>query len=56
MPGRPDTDDYRAFSKSKKGEKNEAMHKLFNDPEHQKALGVTEAQRARIDAWVPECF
>ena len=51
-----DTDDYRAFSKSKKGEKNEAMHKLFNDPEHQKALRVTPEQKARIDAWVPECF
>lgn len=51
-----DTDDYRAFSKSKKGEKNEAMHKLFNDPEHQKALRVTAEQKAKIDAWVPECF
>jgi ParB family chromosome partitioning protein len=51
-----DTDDYRAFSKSKKGEKNEAMHKLFNDPEHQKALRVSPEQKARIDAWVPECF
>lgn len=51
-----DTDMYRAFSKSKKGEKNEAMHKLFNDPEHQTALGVTTDQKARIDAWVPECF
>jgi ParB family chromosome partitioning protein len=51
-----DTDMYRAFSKSKKGEKVEAMHKLFNDPEHQTALGVTTDQKARIDAWVPECF
>ncbi|WP_377194332.1 ParB/RepB/Spo0J family partition protein [Ruegeria meonggei] len=51
-----DTDMYRVFSKSKKGEKTEAMHKLFNDPEHQAALGVTEAQNARIDAWVPACF
>ena len=53
------TDDsvaYTAFAKSKKGEKNEALHKLFNDPEHQKALGVTAEQKARIDAWVPECF
>ncbi len=32
------------------------MHKLFNDADHQKALGVTAEQKARIDAWVPECF
>ncbi|WP_300074482.1 hypothetical protein [uncultured Ruegeria sp.] len=51
-----DTDDYRLFSKSKKGEKVEALHKLFNDPEHQKALRITAEQKARIDAWVPECF
>jgi ParB family transcriptional regulator, chromosome partitioning protein len=47
---------YMAFAKSKKSEKNEALHKLFNDPEHQKACGVTADQQARIDAWVPECF
>ncbi|QFT74877.1 hypothetical protein [Ruegeria sp. THAF33] len=51
-----DTDAYRAFSKSKKGEKNQALPKLFNDPEHQKALRITAEQKARIDAWVPECF
>ncbi|WP_298921109.1 ParB/RepB/Spo0J family partition protein [uncultured Roseobacter sp.] len=46
----------KSLAKSKKGEKNEALHKLFNDPEHQTALGVTAEQKARIDAWVPECF
>ncbi len=51
-----DSDTYKAFAKSKKGEKNAALHKLFNDPEHQKALGVTAEQKARIEAWVPECF
>lgn len=51
-----DTDDYRAFAKSKKGEKNEAMHKLFSDPKHQKLCRVTAEQKARIDAWVPNCF
>ena len=53
---RVDTDIFKAFAKSKKGAKNEAMHKLFNDNAHQTALGVTEAQKARIDAWVPDCF
>ncbi|WP_282121163.1 ParB/RepB/Spo0J family partition protein [Ruegeria atlantica] len=51
-----DTDMFKAFAKSKKGAKNEAMHKLFNDAEHQVALGVSEAQKANIDAWVPDCF
>ncbi|WP_170766486.1 ParB/RepB/Spo0J family partition protein [Ruegeria lacuscaerulensis] len=51
-----DNDMFKTFAKSKKGAKNEAMHKLFNDPEHQAALGVTEAQKAKIDAWVPDCF
>ncbi|MGH1447074.1 MAG: ParB/RepB/Spo0J family partition protein [Cognatishimia sp.] len=47
---------YKVFAKSKKGEKNEALHKLFNDPAHQKACGVTAEQKARLEAWVPECF
>jgi len=47
---------YKAYAKSKKGEKNEALQKLFNDPEHQTVCGVTADQKARIDAWVPECF
>lgn len=51
-----DSDAYKAFAKSKKGAKNEAMHKLFNDADHQKLCGVTADQKARIDAWVPECF
>lgn len=45
-----------AFAKSKKGEKNAVLHKLFNDPDQQKALGATAEQKARIEAWVPECF
>jgi ParB family chromosome partitioning protein len=53
------TDDsaaYKSFAKSKKGEKNAALHKLSNDPDQQKALGATAEQKARIEAWVPECF
>jgi ParB family chromosome partitioning protein len=51
-----DASAYKAFTKSKKGKKNEDMNNLFNDPETQKALGVTADQKSRIDAWVPECF
>lgn len=49
-------DAFKVFTRLKKGEKNEALHKLFNDPEHQQALGVTAEQKARIDAWVPACM
>lgn len=49
-------DAFKLFTRLKKGEKNEALHKLFNDPEHQQALGVTAEQKARIDAWVAACF
>jgi ParB family chromosome partitioning protein len=56
MAAKGSVEAFKAFAKSKKGAKNEAMHKLFNDPEHQAALGVTEAQKTRIDAWVPDCF
>ncbi len=50
------TDAYRAFSKAKKGDKTNALHKLFNDPDEQKKRAVTADQKARIDAWVPDCF
>lgn len=50
------TDAYRAFSKSKKSAKNEALHDLFNDADYQKKRAVTAEQKARIDAWVPDCF
>ncbi len=47
---------YKSFAKSKKGEKSEALHKLFNDVEHQNVCGVTTEQKVRIDSWVPDCF
>lgn len=47
---------FKAFAKSKKGEKVKAMHKLFHDPEHQALRKVTADQKLRIDAWVPECL
>ena len=46
----------KAFAKMKKGEKAEALEDLFSDPTKQKLHGVTEAQKARIDAWVPDYF
>ncbi|MEO1638654.1 MAG: ParB N-terminal domain-containing protein [Pseudomonadota bacterium] len=46
----------KAFAKMKKGEKAETLEDLFSDPAKQKLHGVTEAQRARIDTWVPDYF
>lgn len=51
-----DSATYKAFAKSKKGEKTEALHKLFNDPDHRQVCGVTTEQKARIDTWIPECL
>jgi len=32
------------------------MEDLFSDQTKQKLLGVTPAQKARIDAWVPDYY
>ena len=42
------------FAKLKKSEKADKMAALFGDGEAQEAQGLTEAQIARIAAWVPE--
>ena len=46
----------KAFAKMKKVEKAETLQDLFSDPTKQKLHGMTEAQKARIDAWVPDYF
>lgn len=51
-----DSAGHKAFVKSRKGEKASELHKLFNDPDHQKIRGVTIEQQAQIDAWMPACF
>lgn len=52
----PTDESARVFSKMKKGEKAETLEDLFSDPTKQKLHRVTEAQRARIDTWVPDYF
>ena len=42
------------FAKLKKGEKAEKLEALFSNEATRSALGVTEKQAARIDAWLPE--
>ncbi|UUV08726.1 ParB/RepB/Spo0J family partition protein [Ruegeria sp. YS9] len=50
----PDHDAAKAFAALKKGEKAKKMEQLFSDKAVRSALGVTEAQEARIAAWLPE--
>ncbi|WP_226554843.1 ParB/RepB/Spo0J family partition protein [Celeribacter naphthalenivorans] len=53
------SDDSKAlaeFVKFKKGEKCKTMHNLFNEPEAQDHHGLTDEQKARVAAWVPNCF
>ncbi|WP_104017834.1 ParB/RepB/Spo0J family partition protein [Roseovarius nitratireducens] len=42
------------FARLKKMEKAERLEKLFADPEYRTTAGLSEAQIAKIDAWLPE--
>ena len=50
----PTDDRAKAFAKMKKGEKAETLEDLFSDPAKQKLHTVTEAQKTRIEAWLPD--
>ena len=52
----PNDERAKAFAKMKKGEKAETLEDLFSDPTKQRLHGVTEAQKAHIDTWVPDFF
>lgn len=47
---------YKAFRAMKKGEKVAALEQLFANPSAQGEWIVTPTQRARIEAWVPDCL
>lgn len=53
---RDETDtQFRVFRSLKKGAKAAELENLFSDPETQARWKVTPAQKARLDAWVPDC-
>ena len=52
----PDHPGATSFARLKKGEKAERLEKLFSDPAMQEAHGVTDAQKARIDTWLPAFY
>lgn len=52
----PTDEQAKTFAKLKKADKAIALEDLFTDPTKQKVLGVTEAQKLRIDTWVPAYY
>ena len=52
----PSTGDEVALAELKKAEKAKTLEDLFSDETKQKLLGVTAAQKARIEAWVPDYY
>ncbi|PTE19382.1 hypothetical protein C5F48_23255, partial [Cereibacter changlensis JA139] len=56
MLDRDETDtQLRVFRSLKKGAKAAELENLFSDPETQAHWKVTPAQKARLDAWLPDC-
>ena len=52
----PQGSGFKAWKAQKKGEKAAAMERLFSDADYQRAWGIDAEKKARIDAWVPDCF
>ena len=52
----PEGRGFKAHKAQKKAEKARCMERLFSDAEYQKAWRVDAEAKARIDAWVPDCF
>ena len=52
----PEGSAYKTWQKQKKAEKVASMERLFTDPAYQKAWHIDAEKKARIEAWVPDCF
>ena len=52
----PTSAEAKAFAKLKKADKAKTLEDLFSDETKQKLFGVTAAQKARIEAWVPDYY
>lgn len=50
------TDQMERFAKLKVGEKRKELEALFNDASTQEALGLSRAEIATIDAWLPDAI
>ena len=51
---KPEHPTVTTFAKLKKGEKAKRLEQLFGDAEYRTACALSEAQRTRIDTWLPE--
>jgi len=52
----PQGSGFKAFKGQKKAAKALSLEKLFSDPDYQRTWGIDAEMKARIDAWVPDCF
>lgn len=52
----PQGNGFKAFRAEKKAEKARCMERLFSDPDYQAAWKIDAETKARINAWVPDCF
>lgn len=52
----PQGSGFKAFKSQKKGEKAAGMERLFTDPAYQAAWKIDAEKKARIEAWMPDCF
>lgn len=52
----PQGSGFKAFRSQKKAAKALSLEKLFSDPDYQRVWGLDPEKKARIEAWVPDCF
>lgn len=52
----PQGSGFKAFKAQKKAAKALSLEKLFSDPDYQAAWQIDAEKKARIDAWLPDCF
>ncbi|MTE01675.1 ParB/RepB/Spo0J family partition protein [Paracoccus sp. YIM 132242] len=52
----PQGNGFKAFKSQKKREKAAGMERLFTDADYQAAWKIDAEKKARINAWVPDCF
>lgn len=52
----PQGSGFKAFRAQKKAAQTLSLEKLFSDPDYQRVWGLAGETKARIDAWVPDCF
>ena len=52
----PQGSGFKAFKAQKKAAKALSLEKLLSEADYQAAWRIDAEKKARIDAWVPDCF